>query len=208
MNAATVLTAVNEIKNYNISVQVTEILDRLKAEAEKDIRQQAAKTTGNGNRQKAAERFIKNCKKLHPTKPALHGAFIQNDIQYFTDAYSAFSLPQPLPLENIPENAEPLKVADFIKNARENNGEKLQLPTIAELKAYIKIKKAEKKPFIIYDFGESLPAVNAEFLLYHLEINPEAVATISAKIPLISPIYFIGYHGESILLPVRKDTKR
>lgn len=40
-----------------------EILEGMKAEAEAEIRHAAAKQSGNGNRQKAAERVIKSAKK-------------------------------------------------------------------------------------------------------------------------------------------------
>jgi hypothetical protein len=200
MNATTVIKAVNEIKSYNISVQVTEILNRLQAEAEQDIRTQTAKASGNGNRLKAAERIIKNCKKMQVAKIALHGAWTENDKQYFTDAYQALELCEPLPLEAAPDGNRP-PIKKLFDGARTAKGAPVELPTVAELKSYIKIEKAKKPPVIIWDFGENLPAVNAEYLLNILEILPGAVGSSNG---LKSPLYFEAKQGAGLLFPVFK----
>ena len=91
----------------------------------------------------------------------------------------------------------------------------LQLPTIKELKADIKIAKNGiefgryhidrngKKIFVLYDFGYGLPLVNAEYLLSMLEALPECEAfAVPGKVN--HPIYFRSGNDDGILLPVYK----
>ena len=91
----------------------------------------------------------------------------------------------------------------------------LQLPTIKELKADIKIAKngvefgryhiehIGRKIFVLYDFGYGLPLVNAEYLLTMLEALPDCEAF---AVPGMTshPVYFRSGNDDGILLPVHK----
>lgn len=209
MNAEKILTwsvaALGHLKN-GADGNAAEILNYLKTEAEAEIRHTAAKQSGNGNRQKAAERVIKSAK--NAACEALHGAwFDSKGLQCICDGFQAYRLREALPLETIPEKEKPLDLSRVIAI---NSGAVLTLPTVPELKAHIKTEKArlkaqkDKNP-PTWDFGAELPRVNAEYLLNALELLPDATATASRERPTLRAIYFESEHGDGILLPVRKE---
>ena len=184
---------------------VLEILHGLKEEAAAEIRKNAAKTNGSRDRQKAAEKVLKNAKTIG--KEALCGAWVNGDAQYFSDSFAAYRLRDTIPLENIPR-------VDFhgvLENAftgAEQNEKTLDLPDVPTLRAYIKTEKATKKAAkdrtpVLYRFGELLPVVNAEYLLNILEILPGAVCRCSSH-SILKPLYFTATAGDAVLCPVRK----
>lgn len=182
------------------------------ATVERDISRENAKKSGSLSRLKAAERVIKSAKKQ--PRPALHGAWIADGMQYICDAYRAARFPEPLPLEKIPENIPPIDAARFFSDASKNAGECLNLPDIGTLKAYIKSEKAARKAEknktpLAWDFGENLPDVDAEFLLDFLEMFPDATAIANKTRPLWGMIYFSAPDGaEGVLLPVKKGVRK
>ena len=156
---------------------------------------------------KAANRIIKIAKRSH--RIATHGSWMLNGMQCYCDGYRAVRLHNPLPTEEIPPEALPMDLSGIINGAKENMGAELILPSIAELKAHIKIQKAVKKSNkdrnpVTYDFGENLPAVNAEYLMDMLELLPECKARAAKHKPLIGLIYFEAEAGDGALCPVRK----
>ena len=182
------------------------------ATVEWDISHDSAKKSGNLSRLKAAERVIKSAKKQE--RPALHGAWIADGMQYICDAYRAARFPEPLDLPKIPENIPPIDAARFFAAADQNAGARLNLPDVHTLKAYIKTEKAarkaagDKRP-PVWDFGENLPAVNAEFLLDFIELFPDATATANKYNPLLGMIYFSTPDGaEGVLLPVKMGVRK
>lgn len=186
-----------------------DILAMLRDEAEEEIRHATAKQSGNGNRQKAAERVIKNAKASQPFRECFHGAWTENGAQHLCDGFRAYILSEPLPLPTIPEDVQKLDIKRLVDSARGNNGPALNLPDVAELRAYIKTEKARKKAIKdktapVYDFGDGLPLVNAQFLLDTLELLPGCTATISSRAPLVTSIYFESVHGCGILCPIKK----
>ena len=103
------------------------ILAQLLHDSAEEVRHAAAKSSGNVNRQKAAERVIKSAKKQNAERVALHGAWMEDGKQFICDCYEAFRLSESLPLESIPENVQPLTLARLFPK---NQGEPLTLPTI------------------------------------------------------------------------------
>lgn len=208
MNAEKILTwsvaALGHLKQ-GANGNAAEILEYLKTEAEAEIRREAAKQSGSRDRQKAAERVIKNAK--YHIHEELHGAWIDSkNMQCICDGFQAYRLREALPLETIPEKLQPIDLDRIITT---NLGDVLNLPTVPELKAYIKTEKARKKAIKeksapLWDFGEALPAVNAEYLLNALELLPGAVATASKQRPTLRAIYLKSEYGDGALLPVRK----
>lgn len=184
-----------------------EIIEAMKEEAAAEIRREEAKNGGKLSRMKAAERVIKSAKCYQPARECLHGAWIDSDdLQCICDGFSAYRLREHLPLEKIPERAEPI---DAKRIVAPNQGEPLTLPDLGELRAYIKTEKArlkakKDKSAPVYDFGEGLPAVNAEYLLNALELLPGCTATASKERPEIRTIYFKSEAGEGVICPVRK----
>ena len=130
-------------------------------------------------------------------------------MQNICDGFQAYRLREHLPLESIPEKLDPLDLEGIIAPSRDNCGAVLELPDVAELKAYIKTEKARKKAIEdntapTWDFGPELPLVNANFLLNALELLPGCTATAGKQRPALQAIYFKSEAGEGILLPVRR----
>lgn len=180
------------------------LIDELITELKADLLKEAAKKNGTAGKKKAADSIIKQLKIFGKQGGAITAA---DGSQIIGGSYSAVKLIEPLPVEPC-SNTDSLPVyIRFIDNARENNGIAVNLPTIAELAAYIKERKAAKDKYIYYDFGEGLPLVGAQYLLEIITLLPDAVCITSARDTLIKPLYFKGEAGEGLLLPVRKGTK-
>lgn len=186
----------------------SDILEMLREEAAAEIRREEAKNGGKLNRTKAAERVIKNAKSYQAARECFHGAWTDAaGRQCICDGFQAYRLREALPLEKIPEKESPL---DLNRIFTKNDGETLALPDVGELRAYIKTEKARKKATKndktppLWDFGEDLPAVNAEYLLTALEILPGCTATASKQSPATRSIYFESEAGNGIICPVRK----
>ena len=177
------------------------------ADVERDLKSESAKGSGKLAQFKAINRIIKDAKTAPQT--ALHGAWNADGFQCVCDGFRLVRLVQPLDLEKIPDNVQPIDAARVILGNKHNDGAQLALPDVATLKAYIKTEKARKKASKdktapVWDFGDDLPAVNAHFLLDMLEILPDATATVSKQRPVYSGIYFNSDNGDAVLLPIRK----
>lgn len=199
----------NEIKivRYYNPDALGALLAELLIEAEREITTEEAKKGGRLDALKAAERLIKRAK-ADTYRTALHGAWIDSDgLQCICDGYNGYRLREHLTLEKLPDNVEPI---DLKRIVTPNQGERLTLPSAAELRAYIKTEKArlkakKDKSIVIYDFGEGLPAVNAEYLLTALEILPGCTATASKQYPTKRAIYFESEAGTGCVCPIRKE---
>jgi hypothetical protein len=183
-----------------------EILEALKAEAAAEIRREEAKKSGKADRQKAAERVIKNAKKSrYPER--LGGAWITPDgMQNICDSFQAYRLRDPLPLEELPKDVDKVNIDRIVVT---NCGDAVPLPELPELRAYIKEEKArlkaqKDKSAPLWDFGDGLPALNAEFLLTALEILPGCTATAAKAYAETRAVYFKSDAGEGVILPVKK----
>jgi hypothetical protein len=193
-----------ESKNF---IDLWAELKALREEAAAEIRREEAKNGGKLNRTKAAERVIKSAKSYQAAHECFHGAWIDSaGRQCLCDSFQAYRLREALPLETLPEKISPIDLNRIISK---NLGATLELPDVGTLRAFIKTEKARKKAakdksLIIYDFGEGLPAVNAEYLLNALEILPGCTATASRENSQLRAIYFESPDGDGILMPVRK----
>lgn len=114
-------------------------------------------------------------------------------------------------LVEMPYSTDDESSAAYIRkaNAVVNNytyDKTLELPDIAELKAYIKReKKNGNKGTIRYKFGKDQPMVNAEFLVNMLEIFPDAVCKYH---DIISPVYFEQDHENyGVVMPLIQNTE-
>nr|DAK66145.1 MAG TPA: hypothetical protein [Caudoviricetes sp.] len=171
---------------------------------------------------KAAEKIIKLMDKADK-KPEYAGAYINDKgKQVIGCMYMAVRLNEPLPVAQAEQ-----KMTSFDRVFDINKGEEqtiLEIPSIADLKDYIKAEK-EKNPGkykgrnkepIFYDFGitESnviLPFVNAKYLLIMIEVlgNDSQVTWSHPAINLKKTynkgyIFFKSSKGDGILCPVRR----
>jgi hypothetical protein len=179
---------------------ILEFIDELKAELLKE----EAKKNGTAKAKKAADNILKQLKNAG----RVSGARIDSaGVQIIGGAYSAVRLTQALPLEELPQDAKLPDYNGIIEETAKNNGEPLPLPSAAELSAYIKSKKAAHKGargrFIMWDFGEDLPLVDAIYLLDILYLLDDVVCIPSSRSNLTA-LYFKGSNGDGMLLPRRR----
>ena len=180
------------------------IVTDLIKEVTEDIRREEAKSGGKLAEQKAAETILDQV----PEGKAF-GGYMSGDRQIIGGAYSVVRLVRPLPVRELPAGADHLDYDKIVNQASENAGAVLIMPTLAELKAHIKIDKAAHKGLKKYkpcwDFGEGLPRVDAAFLLEVLTILGECKAVCGYAFPTQQPLYFVNESGDdALLMPVRK----
>lgn len=188
---------------------VAYILGAFAADLDADEKSENAKRTGTGAAKKALEKILKNA-----THDFLKKARTVNGRQIVCDGFTLCALDQPAELS--PEFVQDVNDgrADGILNrvlpaARENNGDALRVPDAATLRLYIKNSKAEKKTRkdktpVKYDFGDGLPAVNAEYLANVIDIYGDAVQLIASSRGIYQPIYIKSDRGDGVLMPCKK----
>ena len=178
-------------------------LVNLCANLRKDMASTDNKTAGKGGLEKAMLSVINNA-----PHDELRGAFMQDGMQCVCDGYRIFRINEPI---NLPEPITPNSL-QVSKLYRGNTGENLELPELKEVRAFIKVKKAENKALygksaskhlVSWDFGENKPLVDASYLADVLLAFPDAQADY---INGVSPILFTSSLGDALLLPVRRQT--
>ncbi len=172
-----------------------------------DVRAEAAKSSGKADVLKAMKSVIKSAEKTASHNPMFHGAFYEDGKQCVCDGYRAIRVDNPVDIHIAEQGDRSFITKTFREVAK---AEELALPSVADLKAYIKINTAAKKATsrnvnpLEYDFGEGLPAVNAQYLLDMLTAMPDATAYWDAK-NTNSIIYFKAEGVDGILCPVKKQ---
>ena len=189
-------------------------LESLQQELRDLIRSETAKAQGRGNAAATVRKMLKSCEKSG--RPVLSYAWLDEQGRQVTlDGYRSYRLLEPLPLPELPEEMQDRKidVAKIFEPVLKSERLPLSLPSVQELKAFIKIQRAEhgRKHDPLWSFGPSLPSVNAVYLLDLLTVMPDAVLTTDtrteAKHRLLSPLHATGKAGDALLLPVRDNEK-
>lgn len=170
------------------------------------------------NRTKAALRILKNSELEQFTK-----AFIDDEgKEIVLDGYRAICFANPVNGVPTTDNGDgfiSIKKSFFSEDI--SNYNKLNLASLAELKAELKIDKAnnvgidagKKKKTPIYAFGVSAdeynsttPVVNLQYLIDIVEAMPSAKATYKTDRNGNSTVYFVDDEGnKAVLLPLRYD---
>lgn len=170
------------------------------------------------NRTKAVLRILKNSELEQFTK-----AFIDEDgKEIVLDGYRAICFTNPVDGAPTTDNGDgfiSIKKSYFSEDISSYN--KLNLASLAELKAELKIDKAnnvgidtgKKKKTPIYAFGISAdeynsttPVVNLQYLIDIVEAMPSAKATYKTDRNGNSTVYFVDDEGNNaVLLPLRYD---
>ena len=178
-------------------------LSNLLVNVQRDVRAETAKAAGKAKPYQAALQIIKSAQ-----RDALKGATIYDGVQYVCDGRRALKFNDPMDIPAIPDSVRPIDCRPvFAAAAAASNP--LSMPDAAELKAHIKIKRAElaaagnKKSAVMWDFGEGAPLVDAGCLLSIIEAFPDCTARYSN---LLSPLYFEAGAGAALLCPIRKKT--
>lgn len=170
------------------------------------------------SRTKAVLRILKNTEREQFAK-----AFIDDDgKEIVLDGYRAICFASPVDGVPTTDNGDgfiSIKNSYFSEDISSYN--KLNLVSLAELKAELKIDKAnnvgidtgKKKKTPIYAFGISadeynstMPVVNLQYLIDIVEVMPSAKAFYKTNRNGISTVYFVDDEGNmAVLLPLRYD---
>lgn len=182
------------------------ILAGLVLDLREDLIADACKSAGRGKNLSAAKRIIKTAKDVVPARTNMHGAWMADGKQCYCDGFRAVRLVDPLPVENIPDYLEPIDLDLIYGDIPQNKGRQLDLPSVGELKAHIKMEKAkpdrDRDSRIHWDFGDVM--VDASFLIDMLEILPDCKAYAANYKVDIRSIYFESAAGDGLLLPCKK----
>ena len=151
----------------------------------------------------AVNRIIKN---TADSRPDMRGIFQRGDRFCVCDGYHCLRLKQDI--SSLPHTETAFNIdAAMDGNGVNKSGELVQLPSIADLKAWIAAEKAKygggkksaklRTPY----FLDGCLYVNAQYLLDILQALPGCVAYKPAS--MTSPLYFSAESGDGMLLPVR-----
>ena len=166
-----------------------------------DIRDENNRRNGKANCAKLAKNIMKNAP---DNSPKFKHAKTIDGIQYVLDGHRIACFFDTLDLPEWTETPDWFGVADFMDKI-EYTTEALTLPSISELKAAIKIAKAEKKPKCSYVFqteaGEKV-MVDARYLLEFMEGFREMKLYPAAGNVSRSPLYIESPDGAGVLLPI------
>ena len=183
-------------------------LNELKQGIEENIREQSNRKV-NKNLAKSMNNIIKTAKKDN-ARLFFHGAFYNGEWLTVTDGYRAIQTLDPIELETL-EQEKPVDISRLFEPGFNRDG-RIDLPTIQELNAYIKIKKAERtNRHEIITLG--LKRKDGEMLYLNTELlkdiltSEEYVLTYQQGNTL-SPIIFEGRNTRSLLLPVRTPNNK
>jgi len=184
-----------------------------------NIRTSANKAVGKNTLAKNAKAIIKNAVKCC-YNTALHGAWIDDTTgkQYVCDGFRVLEINNPIDLPPLSEDIKAeyyFKAYEIIKEARQKDSYDLEIPSVQELRAGIKItrskmpakEKRSKKSFVITLIDEGL-TLNAQYLL---EMSEALGGVKTIKVPVNykgnEPVYAENDIGVGLILPI-KNTDR
>lgn len=152
-----------------------------------------------GTAYSAVKRFIKGCP---DARPDFQGVWYDaEDRQCMCDGYHV------LRLKNHVEGFNTVKGMDLDKCYPKDYElvAELPIPTPGELKINKRKLDSYRGATTVYDFGDNLPLVNADYLKNIMDCLPDAKAYVTDH-PLTGPIIFKSDKGDALLLPIRKKT--
>ena len=137
-------------------------------ELKEELRKEDAKTCGKSAQRKALQRILKHAAVASPSREFLQYPFMSNGKQWFLSSVHAVGLYAPIDWCKCGSEEDSPNMARIAVN----RGEEIELPELADLKAYIKIKKIEKERRIVYSYGDFV--LDAQQLVDVLEALPGA----------------------------------
>ena len=187
-------------------------LARIEYYTQEDIKSQAAKSAGRADVKKLLEKVCKSAEKIRPGSPMSKDAHDDAGRQIVCDGYRLYRITEPVELaaEYTGTGLDNPAVKFASKIDASDYTRELPVPTAADLKIIITDQKAKNKASkskckvpAIYDFGDGLPAVNAEYLLDVINLYGENVK-LTAAASNLSPIFIESETGDGLLFPVKK----
>lgn len=188
-------------------------LQNLIHDVEGEIRDECNKENGKGSVAKAAERILKVAQ--GQSRKAFHKAYRGKKGVLLCDGFRAvrFNLDTAPSLVEHPERYDYPDI-DRIIDGSKHNDVPVNVPSLGELRAFIKTEKARLKAkrekgvrLKLMEGSEYEIHVDAQFLLDMLEALPGATVTASRQRTAMSAVYFKAENGEGILLPLRQPER-
>ncbi len=218
MTNENILKLLNEMNVEDFDYITRKTYDELVNGVKDNIRTATNKAAGKNTLAKSANAIIKNAVKVSCNQ-ALHGAWIaENGKQYVCDGFRILEINEPIELPTIPKEIESkdyFKAYKIIKGAKQKETYDLEILSVQELKAEIKIlrsqmtakeKRTEKVAVTLIDKGLTIDAQ------YLLEISEALGGIKTIKVPVNSkgnePVYAENDIGTGLILPVRNTNKR
>ena len=164
-------------------------------ELKEDIREEEAKLSGKSGQRKALQRILKHAAVAGHSREFLQYPFMNGTRQWFMSGVHAVGLDTAIDWCKC--NAE--KDAVDMTRYAIKQGEEIELPELADLKAYIKFKKAEKVKRIVYSFGSMV--FDAQQLVDVMEALPGAKMYHNKEKHTLA--YFEHPDGIGLIVPLR-----
>lgn len=213
MTNEVILKLLNEMDDEDFDYTTHKAYDELVEGVKDNIRMAANKALGKNSLARSAKTIIKNALKVSYNQ-ALHGAWIaENGKQYVCDNYRILEINEPIELPPLPKEIESkdyFKAYKVIKGAKQKETYDLEIPSVQELKAEIKIlksqmtakeKRTKKVAVTLIDKGLTLDAQ------YLLEISEALGGIKTIKVPVKSkgnePVYAENDIGVGLILPIK-----
>lgn len=208
----------NHSFNRTVPTAIAEMLRVCTLEMTKDN----DKTNGKSKQAAVIKSVIKGINNAYPKV-----SYIVNGKHYVCNGYQLFEFNEicqsvPIGTEKDMASTKPDPqewYEKFINQAENNKYIELEVPDRTKLSMYIKTKKAKWKTvgnkakdlkLIEYNFGEGLPAINAEYLLDLIDGIPDGklYCTNGGRSIYVSPLVMLGSNNRAITMPIRKDPNK
>ena len=191
-------------------------LELIRREAEKEIRTEAAKASGDGEYLKAANRTFKLLKKSRRNTDLEHIYRDEDGRTVIPCSFYAVRLNCDISGLDVAEHREPMafNFDNFLNETEQNyRAGFLDLPTLGDVRAFVKVRKFSDKgqDKYTFDFGDGLPAVNAEYMLDVLTLltdEKRGIFPVAYYRDETSIIYLESERGDAILCPIIKKESR
>ena len=212
LNAAEVAEKLHAPREVWQILNIISIAEKLRDEAAEEMRRDANRASGRATVAAAALRVLKDAN-AQP-REQIHGA--NRSADGYIDICDGFRLLR-LNAETAPDLPErPADLPEYVNAARIlprgfTQSDPVNLPSPAELRAYIKTEKARKKatkdktpPLYTVTTGAGVSIYfNALYLLDMLEALPSCEAYAATERASLSGVIFEASNGRGYLLPVR-----
>lgn len=198
-----------ELCKYPTALNVIELLRR---EAENEIRTATAKTAGDAEKLKIADKMKKEYQEVayRFSKPSEAADPYRDESgrTVFGTSYIAVRLTRDVAGLDVRTERHPLGVdfARFINDSKRTADKSLPLPSVSDLTAEIKLDKVNKKP-MVYDAGAEYPLIDAQKLrdmLVLLSDEKRGITPTANYKTALTFIYISSELGDGVICPLRR----
>lgn len=207
MNKEQILAKVLELNYhgmYGVETLDVEKYNALVEALKQDIRDESNKATGRVNTARLAKAIIKTGTRQQGKDSRMAYACTIGGIQYVLDGYRIAAFYDPVGVSEWSNPADWFNVERFT-NRNFYGYKPVALPALSDLKAEVKVAKAEKKRCLyVIENGDYGVVLNAEYLLDFMQAFPDMQAYLSntgTSAPR-NPIYISADAGFGICLPI------